>query len=105
MTTHTQDPQIAELDAQQGWMEDALLGGDVMRVLVANSSELITVPEIIASLDLPKGDRLDRMREVVAKDHARLALHPHAFVSAVWSGWWLDFLDRTKPTGAAAPTR
>jgi len=105
MTTHTQDPQIAELDAQQGWMEDALLGGDVMRVLVANSSELITVPEIIASLDLPKGDRLDRMREVVAKDHARLALHPHAFVSAVWSGWWLDFLDRTKPTSAAAPTR
>jgi hypothetical protein len=42
------------------------------------------------------------MREVVVTDHDKLALHPKGFVSAVWSGWWLDFLDRTKP--ADVPT-
>jgi hypothetical protein len=41
------------------------------------------------------------MREVVVKDHERLSLHPDAFVSAVWSGWWLDFLERTKPSDPA----
>lgn len=100
MTSHAHDATIDDLDARQAWMQDALLAGDVMRVLVENSSELVTVPEIVAALDLPRAERLDRMREVVAKDHERLALHPHAFVSAVWSGWWLDFLDRTKPVEA-----
>jgi hypothetical protein len=97
MTARTVTPEISAFEAQQGWLQDALLAGDVLRNLVGQSDELVKVPEIVAALDLPQGDRLDRMREVVVKDHERLALHPHAFVSAVWSGWWLDFLDRTKP--------
>jgi hypothetical protein len=97
MTAHTVTPEISAFEAQQGWLQDALLAGDVMRNLVSQRDDLVRVPEIVATLDLPQGDRLDRMREVVVKDHERLALHPHAFVSAVWSGWWLDFLDRTKP--------
>ena len=103
MSVRRVDPWISSLEARQAWLQDALLAGDVMRQLAGHSDELVKVPEIIAALDLPSGDRLDRMREVVVKDHERLSLHPHAFVSAVWSGWWLDFLDRTKPTVEALP--
>ena len=102
MTSRQVTPQITALEQQQGWLQDALLAGDVLRNLVSQSDELVKVPEIVAALDLPAGDRLDRMREVVVKDHERLSLHPHAFVSAVWSGWWLDFLDKTKPVEAMA---
>jgi len=104
MTSHTVTPEISTLEASQAWLQDCLLAGDVMRQLVDGSDDLVKIPEIVATLDLPTGDRLDRMREVVLKDHDRLALHPHAFVTAVWSGWWLDFLDRNKPEGALAPT-
>lgn len=102
MSVRTVNPWISSLQAQQAWLQDALLAGDVMRGLVAHSDELVKVPEIIATLDLPGGDRLDRMRDVVVKDHERLALHPNAFVSAVWSGWWLDFLDSTRPSESVA---
>lgn len=102
MSARTVNPWISSLEAEQAWLQDALLAGDVMRQLVLQSDDLVTVPAIIETLDLPTADRLDRMREVVVKDHDRLALHPHAFVSAVWSGWWLDFLDRTKPQPSAA---
>lgn len=105
MTARQVTPEISELEARQAWLQDALLAGDVLRNLVSQSDELVKVPEIVATLDLPAGDRLDRMREVVVKDHARLSLHPHAFVSAVWSGWWLDFLDKTKPADARAVTQ
>ena len=97
MSVRTVNPWITSLEAQQAWLQDALLAGDVMRGLVGQSDELVKVPEIISTLDLSSGDCLDRMREVVVRDHDRLALHPDAFVSAVWSGWWLDFLQRTKP--------
>jgi uncharacterized membrane protein YccC len=102
MSVRTVNPWITSLEAQQAWLQDALLAGDVMRGLVAHSDELVKVPEIISTLDLPSGDRLDRMRDVVVKDHERLALHPNAFVSAVWSGWWLDFLDSTRPSESVA---
>jgi uncharacterized membrane protein YccC len=101
MSVRTVNPWISSLEAQQAWLQDALLAGDVMRGLVGQSDELVKVPEIISTLDLSSGDCLDRMREVVVKDHERLSLHPDAFVSAVWSGWWLDFLERTKPSDPA----
>jgi uncharacterized membrane protein YccC len=104
MSARTVTPAIAALEARQAWLQDVLLAGDVMNQLVGQSDDLVRVPEIIATLDLPQGDRLDRMREIVVKDHERLALHPHAFVSAVWCGWWLDFLDRTKPADPVPAT-
>lgn len=105
MTARTMTPQISDLQARQAWLQDALLGGDVLRKLVDQSDELVKVPEIVAVLDSPQGDRLRQMREVVVKDHERLSLHPHAFVSAVWSGWWLDFLDRTRPKDSVPATQ
>jgi len=104
MTAHTVTPEISRLEANQAWLQDSLLAGDTLRQLIGRSDELVQVPEIIATLDLPTGDRLDRMREVVESDHDRLALHPHAFVTAVWSGWWLDFLDRTRPKDSIPAT-
>ncbi|MFM8155811.1 MAG: FUSC family protein [Actinomycetes bacterium] len=104
MSVRTVDPWITSLEARQAWLQDALLAGDVMRQLVGHSDELVEVPQIIATLDQRSGDRLDRMREVVVSNHAGLSLHPHAFVSAVWSGWWLDFLDRTKPADEVPAT-
>lgn len=104
MSVRTVDPWITSLEARQAWLQDALLAGDVMRQLVGHSDELVEVPQIIATLDQRSGDRLDHMREVVVSNHAGLSLHPHAFVSAVWSGWWLDFLDRTKPADPVAAT-
>jgi uncharacterized membrane protein YccC len=97
MTARTITPQIVHLEARQAWLQDALLAGDVLRKLTSQSDQLVKVPELIAALDLPSGNRIEHMREIVVKDHERLALHPHAFVSAVWSGWWLDFLDSTRP--------
>ena len=104
MSVRTVDPWITSLEARQAWLQDGLLAGDVMRQLVGHSDELVEVPQIIATLDQRSGDRLDRMREVVVSNHAGLSLHPHAFVSAVWSGWWLDFLDRTKPADEVPAT-
>ncbi len=105
MTARSVTPEIAALEARQAWLQDALLAGDVMNQLIGHTDDLVRVPEIINALDLPEGDRLGRMREVVVKDHERLSLHPHGFVSAVWCGWWLDFLDRTKPVDAASTTK
>lgn len=97
MTSQHITPHSLELQARQGWAQDALLGGDVIRLLAAQRDEVVHIPEMVAALDLPSGDRLTRMRQVVMTDHVNLAAHPQAFVSAVWSGWWLDFLDRTRP--------
>lgn len=105
MSVRTVNPWISSLEAQQAWLQDALLAGDVMRGLVGQSDELVKVPEIISTLDHSSGDCLDRMREVVVRDHERLSLHPDAFVSAVWSGWWLDFLQHNKPAEPAPATK